>query len=171
MDKRSRIGRTEEQTGRDQFFRLPRLSHQRDWQKPHNLDQLNTREWRGKVISIIIDWTSSTYEPHYWLGLCAMPYLQHKLLSTTDSGELVYLPKTNPQQVSTTTGTIQTTNSRHQHYKRSEQNDLTLPMDRNRPITTNIRHLGLTANNVRAKLTNKFIRTELRTFDWQQLFT
>ena len=35
-------------------------------------------------------WTSPTYEPHYWLGLCAMPNLQHQLLSTTDPGKLVY---------------------------------------------------------------------------------
>ena len=35
-------------------------------------------------------WTSPTYEPHYWLGLCAMPNLQHQLLLTTDPGKLVY---------------------------------------------------------------------------------
>ena len=75
------------------------------------------------------------------------------------------------QQVSTTTGTIQTTHSRHYHYKRTEQNDLTLLTDRDRPITTDLRHSCLTANYITAKLTNQFIQTGLRTFDWQQLFT
>ena len=55
--------------------------------------------------------------------------------------------------------------------KQSEQNDLTLLTDRDWPITTDLRHLGLTANSIMAKLTNQFIQTGLRTFDWQQLFT
>ena len=29
-------------------------------------------------------------KPHYWLGLCAVPNLQHQLLQTIDSGKLVY---------------------------------------------------------------------------------
>ena len=75
------------------------------------------------------------------------------------------------QQVSTTTGTTQTTHSRQYHKKRTEQNDLTLLTDRDRPITTDLRHSCLTANYITAKLTNQFIQTGLRTFDWQQLFT
>ena len=39
------------------------------------------------------------------------------------------------------------------------------------PITTDLRHLCLTANNIKAKLTNQFIRTGRRTFVWQGLFT
>ena len=59
-------------------------------------------------------WTSPTYEPHYRLRLCAMPYPQHQLLSANDSGKLVYKLGTDyPQQVSTTTGTIQTTHPWH----------------------------------------------------------
>ena len=50
-------------------------------------------------------------------------------------------------------------------------NDLVLLTDRDWPITTDLRHLSLTADNIMAKLTNQFIQTELRTFDWQQLFT
>ena len=46
-----------------------------------------------------------------------------------------------------------------------------LPMDGNRSITTDLRHLSLTANNNTAKLTNHFTRTGLRTFYWHQLFT
>ena len=57
-------------------------------------------------------------------------------------------------------------------YKRqTKQNDLTSLTDRERSITTDQRHLSLTANNITAKLTNQFIQTGLRTFDWQQLFT
>ena len=41
-------------------------------------------------------------------------------------------------------------------------------MDPNRPITTDLRHLSLTANNITAKLTNQFTQTVLSTFDWQQ---
>ena len=70
-----------------------------------------------------------------------------------------------PQQVSTTTGTIQTTYSRHEHYKQTEQNDLTSLTDRNRQITTDLLQLSLTANNITAKLTNQFIQTGLITFD------
>ena len=69
--------------------------------------------------------------------------------------------------MSTTTSTLQTTYSRHQHNQRTEQNDLTLPTDRNWPITTDERYLSLTANNITAKLTNQFSRTRLITFDWQ----
>ena len=101
-----------------------------------------------------------------------MPNLQHQLLSTTNPGKLVYQLGTDfPQQVSTTTGTIQTTHSRHWYYKRTEQNDLTSPTDRDRPITTDLRHLSLTANNITAKLTNQCTQTGLSTFDWQQPFT
>ena len=39
------------------------------------------------------------------------------------------------------------------------------------PITTDLRHLCLTANNITAKLNNQFIRTGRRTFVWQRLFT
>ena len=38
------------------------------------------------------------------------------------------------------------------------------------PITTDLRHLSLTANNIAAKPTDQFTQTGLRTFDWQQLF-
>ena len=72
-----------------------------------------------------------------------------------------------PQQKSTTTSTLQTTYLRHQHNQRTEQNDLTLPTDRNWPITTDKRYLSLTANNITAKLTNQFSPTRLITFDWQ----
>ena len=34
-----------------------------------------------------------------------------------------------------------------------------------RPITTDLRHLSLTASNITAKLTNQFIQIGLRTFD------
>ena len=46
-----------------------------------------------------------------------------------------------------------------------------LLMDGDRPITTDIHHLSLTANNITAKPNNQFIQTGLRTFDWQQIFT
>ena len=69
--------------------------------------------------------------------------------------------------MSTTTSTLQTTYSRHQHNQRTKQNDLTLPTDRNWPITTDERYLSLTANNITAKLTNQFPQTRLITFDWQ----
>ena len=52
--------------------------------------------------------------------------------------------------------------------QRTEQNVLT---DRNRPTTTDLRHSSLAANNITAKLTNQSVRTGLRTFDRQQLFT
>ena len=54
---------------------------------------------------------------------------------------------------------------------KNEQNDLTLQTDRDRSITTDLHHLSFAAKNTRAKLTNQFILTGLRTFDWQQLFT
>ena len=38
------------------------------------------------------------------------------------------------------------------------------------PITTDLRHLSLTANNIAAKPTDQFTQTGLGTFDWQQLF-
>ena len=69
--------------------------------------------------------------------------------------------------MSTTTSTLQTTYSRYQHNQRTEQNDLTLPTDRNWPITTDERYLSLTANNITAKLTNQFPPTRLIPFDWQ----
>ena len=68
--------------------------------------------------------------------------------------------------MSTTTSTLQTTYWRHQHKQRTERNDITIPTDRNWPITTG-RYLSLTANNITAKLTNQFSRTRLITFDWQ----
>ena len=34
-------------------------------------------------------------------------------------------------------------------------------MDRDRPITTDLRHLNLTANNIKAKLTNQLYETDL----------
>ena len=43
-------------------------------------------------------------------------------------------------------------------------------MDPNRPITTDLRHLNLTANKITAKLTNQCTQTGLSTFDWQQPF-
>ena len=43
--------------------------------------------------------------------------------------------------------------------------------DEDRSITTNLRHLSLPADNITAKMTNQFIQTVPRTFDWQQLFT
>ena len=70
--------------------------------------------------------------------------------------------------MSTTTSTLQTTYSWHQHNQRTEQNDLTLPMDRNWPITTDERYLSLTANKITAKLTNQFSPTRLITSDWQR---
>ena len=47
----------------------------------------------------------------------------------------------------------------------NEQNDLTSLTDRDRPITTDLRHLSLTANNITAKLTNQCTQTGLSTFD------
>ena len=38
------------------------------------------------------------------------------------------------------------------------------------PITTDLRHLSLTANNIAAKPTDQFTQTGLGAFDWQQLF-
>ena len=38
------------------------------------------------------------------------------------------------------------------------------------PITTDLRHLSLTVNNITAKPTDQFTQTGLGTFDWQQLF-
>ena len=54
------------------------------------LDWLNTNERQGRVMSTITLLKCETYEPHYRLGLCAMPNLQHQLISTTDLGKLVY---------------------------------------------------------------------------------
>ena len=42
----------------------------------------------------------------------------------------------------------------------NEQNDLTSLTDRDRPITTDLRHLSLTANNITAKLTNQCIQDD-----------
>ena len=68
-------------------------------------------------------------------------------------------------------GTTQMTYSQHKHYKQTEQNDLTLPKNQKQPITTNLQYLNVTVNNIIEKLTDQFIWTSLRTFDWQQLFT
>ena len=54
------------------------------------LDWLNTNERQGRVMSTITLLKCETYETHYRLGLCAMPNLQHQLISTTDLGKLVY---------------------------------------------------------------------------------
>ena len=48
--------------------------------------------------------------------------------------------------MSTTTGTIQTIRVGLKHCKRTEYDDLTLPIDRNRPIRTDLRHLSLTVS-------------------------
>ena len=40
-----------------------------------------------------------------------------------------------------------------------------LLMDEDQPITTDIHHLSLTANNITAKPNNQFVQTGLRTFD------
>ena len=50
------------------------------------------------------------------------------------------------------------------------QTNRTFLTDRDWPITTDLRHLSLTANNIAAEPTNQFTQTGLRTFDWQQLF-
>ena len=87
-----------------------------------------------------------------------MPNLQHQLLSTTDPGKLVYYIGTDsPQPLPAP-------------YKRlihdiNTTNDLTSLTDRDRPITTNLRHSSLTANNITAKLTNQFIQIGLSIFD------
>ena len=57
----------------------------------------------------------------------------------------------------------------NQHHKRTKQYNSTT--DRNWPITDNLRHLSLTANNITAEPTNQFTRTGLGIFDWQLLFT
>ena len=57
----------------------------------------------------------------------------------------------------------------NQHHKRTKQYNSTT--DRNWPITDNLRHLSLTANNITAEPTNQFTRTGLGKFDWQLLFT
>ena len=46
-----------------------------------------------------------------------------------------------------------------------------LVMDQNRPITMDLCHLSLTANNMMAKLTSKVTQTRLSTFKWPQPFT
>ena len=46
-----------------------------------------------------------------------------------------------------------------------------LVTDQNRPITTDLCHLSLTANNMMAKLTSKVTQTRLSTFKWPQPFT
>ena len=45
----------------------------------------------------------------------------------------------------------------NQHHKRAKQHNSTT--DRNWPITDNLRHLSLTANNITAEPTNQFTRT------------
>ena len=98
-----------------------------------------------------------------------MPNLQHQLLSTTNTGKLVYQ-----------LGTDSTGVNHYRHHTNDSFTTLTLQTNRterpnftngSKPITTDLRHLSLTANNITAKLTNQFIQTGLRTFDWQQLFT
>ena len=92
-----------------------------------------------------------------------MPNLQHPLLSTTESWftKLEQTPlnrrQSLPAQYKRLIHDINITNH--------EQNDLTPLTDRDRPITTDLRHLSLTANNITARLTNQFIQTGLRTFD------
>ena len=54
--------------------------------------------------------------------------------------------------------------SRHVFKQRTEQNDLIIP------ISTDLHHLNLIANNITAKLTIPFTRTGRITLDWQQLF-
>lgn len=44
-------------------------------------------------------------------------------------------------------------------------------MDWNWPITTELLHSSLIANNIIAKLTNQFIWTGYGTLNWQQLLT
>ena len=46
-----------------------------------------------------------------------------------------------------------------------------LVTDQNRPITMDLCHLSLTANNMMAKLTSKVTQTRLSTFKWPQPFT
>ena len=46
-----------------------------------------------------------------------------------------------------------------------------LVMDQNRPITMDLCHLSLTANNMMAKLTSEVTQTRLSTFKWPQPFT
>ena len=54
--------------------------------------------------------------------------------------------------------------SRHVFKQRTEQNNLIIP------ISTDLHHLNLIANNITAKLTIPFTRTGRITLDWQQLF-
>ena len=76
-----------------------------------------------------------------------------------DSGKLVWQLRTDsPRQESTTTGTIQTSYSRHWNYKRTEQNDPTLLTDRYRLIAADRHHFSLTANNINGK-TDKSVYT------------
>ena len=46
-----------------------------------------------------------------------------------------------------------------------------LVTDQNRPITMDLCHLSLTANNMMAKLTSRVTQTRLSTFKWPQPFT
>ena len=54
--------------------------------------------------------------------------------------------------------------SRHVFKQRTEQNNLIIP------ISTDLHHLSLIANNITAKLTIPFTRPGRITLDWQQLF-
>ena len=54
--------------------------------------------------------------------------------------------------------------SRHVFKQRTEQNNLIIP------ISTDLHHFSLIANNITAKLTISFTRTGRITLDWQQLF-
>ena len=54
--------------------------------------------------------------------------------------------------------------SRHVFKQRTEQNNLIIP------ISTDLHHLSLIANNITAKLTIPFTRTGRITLDWQQPF-
>ena len=93
FDNHQRQRRTEEQTRssiQDQLLRLSRLLHRWDWQKPRNQTDWTQTSDEERRCQQSHCWTSPTNEPHYWLGLCVMPNLQHQLLSTTDPGKLVY---------------------------------------------------------------------------------
>ena len=130
-------------------------------------DWLNTSEGRGKVLSTI---TLLSITDLYWLGLC-LAYSTNYFQPLPLESWFTNLEQTPLNSCQPLLATIQTTHSRHKHYKRTEQNDLTLTTEWDRPVTTDLRHLSLITDNIAAKQTNQFMGTGLRRFDWQQLFT
>lgn len=124
---------------RSSFQDLPRLQsllYRRDRQETEQKTGLTQRATRkGYVDSRIAEHYRLTNQSINLESVQCLTFNMTEVLSTIDSGKLAQQQSNDStQQMSTTTGTIQTTYSRHLHNRQTERNDGSKHADQSRSM-------------------------------------